>query len=99
MSSHKDTVTLRIKKKYFDLILSGEKKVEYREAKDFYFELFFRPRKMPKFLKLHYQSERQLKVELKQLSLIRGTDGNDYIALDLGEASLIDTTKKEATNV
>lgn len=34
-------LTLPIKKKWFDLILSGEKKEEYREIKDYYTIRFF----------------------------------------------------------
>lgn len=33
---------LPIKKKWFDMILSGEKKEEYREIKDYYFSRFQR---------------------------------------------------------
>ncbi|MCF8018322.1 MAG: ASCH domain-containing protein [Vallitaleaceae bacterium] len=33
-------LTLPIKKKWFDLILSGEKKEEYREATDYYYKRF-----------------------------------------------------------
>lgn len=34
-------LTLPIKKKWFDMILSGEKKEEYREIKDYYTTRFF----------------------------------------------------------
>lgn len=33
-------LTLPIKKKWFDMILSGEKKEEYREHNDYYFTRF-----------------------------------------------------------
>ena len=35
-----DTLTLTIKKKWYDMILSGEKKAEYREIKPFYISRF-----------------------------------------------------------
>lgn len=35
-------LTLPIKKKWFDMILSGEKKEEYREIKPYYASRFFR---------------------------------------------------------
>ncbi len=60
-----ECVTLRIKKKYFDLIAKGEKKIEYRECKEFYNKLF--SRRDYKFLKLHYQSPRQLVVDIKKI--------------------------------
>lgn len=81
--------TMRIKKIYFDQILSGDKKIEYREAKDFYFKLFFRYSSTPKYLRLHYQTERQMLVELNGLSLFVGDDERYYFALYLGEAKLI----------
>lgn len=59
-------LTLRIKKKYFDLIASGEKKIEYRECKEFYHRLFEKKRSL-KVLKLHYQSPRQLTVDIKKI--------------------------------
>lgn len=35
-----DTLTLTIKKKWYDMILSGEKKAEYRDIKPFYISRF-----------------------------------------------------------
>ena len=34
-------LTLPIKKKWFDMIKSGEKKEEYRERKEYYSKIFF----------------------------------------------------------
>lgn len=35
------TLTLPLKKKWFDMIKSGEKKEEYRERKDYWFNRFY----------------------------------------------------------
>jgi hypothetical protein len=74
------SVTLRIKRKYFDLIASGEKKIEYRETKQFYVRLFSGRERIVR-LKLHYQSPRQLTVSVKKIvqnrSLFEIHLGND----------------------
>lgn len=36
------TLNLTLKKKWFDLILSGEKKEEYREVKNYFIKRFFK---------------------------------------------------------
>lgn len=64
------SVTLRIKKKYFDLIACGQKKVEYRECKEFYQRLFEQGQPVRR-LKLHYQSPRQLTVSVKKIKQSR----------------------------
>lgn len=55
-------VTLRIKRKHFDAILDGTKHVEYRDVKPFYTSLL--ERRQVSALKLHYQSSRQVIVEV-----------------------------------
>jgi hypothetical protein len=40
MNQHKKVLHLTIKKKWFDLILSGEKKEEYREIKPYWNRIF-----------------------------------------------------------
>lgn len=62
------SVTLRIKKVYFDQIASGEKKTEYRSYKDFYTRIFegFEIKR----LVLHYQSSRRVVAEVKRIDLI-----------------------------
>lgn len=47
--------TLRIKKIYFDRILSGEKKAEYRDYKPFYTSLL---EPIPTWIIFHYQNPR-----------------------------------------
>lgn len=47
------TITLRIKRVYFDAIERGEKSVEYRDVKPYYDRLLTRPGITK--LKLHYQ--------------------------------------------
>lgn len=59
--------TLRIKKVYFDQILSGTKRVEYRDVKPFYDRLFSRKIST---LKLHYQSGRQLVAQVDSINRI-----------------------------
>jgi hypothetical protein len=43
------TLTLSLKKQWFDMIKSGKKKEEYREIKDHYFHLIYRYAEMQKF--------------------------------------------------
>ena len=43
------TLTLPLKKKWFDMIKSGEKKEEYREIKDHYFHTLYNYAEMQKF--------------------------------------------------
>lgn len=64
----KDTKTLRIKKKYFDQIESGEKTAEFRSNTPFYQSLF---KEKPSFLYLHYQGPVGLVVEVKSIRLIK----------------------------
>lgn len=54
-------VTLRIKKKYFDLIAKGKKNHEFRDAKPYYDRLFSKP---VDALKLHYQGGVFLEVDV-----------------------------------
>lgn len=64
-------ITLRIKRRYFDDILTGRKKVEYRDYKDYYKKLF-KDKTGAKTLTLHYQQKRKLVcqiVDIKRLSL------------------------------
>ena len=64
----KRTITLRIKKVYFDKILSGEKKVEYRDLKDYYVKLF--EGQEIGALKLHYQGQESLIIDVEKIELI-----------------------------
>ena len=65
----KRSVTLRIKKIFFDEIASGEKKIEYRSVKSFYTSLF-EGREISKLV-LHYQKKSRLVVEVKGIDVIR----------------------------
>lgn len=59
------TLTLRIKRVYFDQILSGEKTVEYRDVKPFYERLLQKPNAAPiTKLRLHYQRKRMLECDV-----------------------------------
>jgi ASC-1-like (ASCH) protein len=62
------TLTLRIKKKYFDLILSGEKTIEYRDFKPYYQRIF---QKKYDYLRLHYQSSRSLIIKIEGVRKIK----------------------------
>lgn len=64
-------VTLRVKKVYFDQILNRSKNKEIREYKDFYHKIFKNKSKIKK-LKLHYQGQESLIVNVKRIySMIR----------------------------
>jgi len=81
----KSNVTLRIKRVYFDQILNGSKKVEYRAVKPFY-ERLFRDVSSIKTLTLHYQQERKLIadiVSIKRMPLPKEFD-NDPDRFDFG---------------
>lgn len=76
------TVTLRIKKEYFDAILVGQKKIERRILNKYYQSLFLAPFNK---LKLHYQdSERQLTVEVIGLK-IEEIEETSVFCLSLGQ--------------
>lgn len=60
--------TLRIKRVYFDRILNGEKKREFRKVSPYYEALFS---KKPKTLKLHYQQAAKLEVEVLKIRKIK----------------------------
>lgn len=62
-------LTLRIKKVYFDLIKSGDKKTEYRDGREYYTSLLEGP--TIKYLKLHYQGAETLTVEVKSIRLVK----------------------------
>ncbi len=64
------SISLRIKKIYFDRILEGTKKVEYRACKDFYTRMLDETEGPIKRLVLHYQSARRLIVKVKRIDLI-----------------------------
>lgn len=66
--NRKDTVTMRIKKTYFDSINRGEKTSEYRDFTPFYQSLFKTP---PNFLYLHYQGPTGLVCEVKSIKKIK----------------------------
>ncbi len=66
--NEKKLLTLRIKKIYFNKILSGEKICEYREKKLFYDRIF---RKEYEYMKLHYQGKEKIIVKLKQIKVIK----------------------------
>ena len=88
-----DTITLRIKMKYFDQILSGDKKFEYRKCKRYYRKLLTRDN--IKFLKLHYQQPRQLIVKVISIRKIKtpkklsSSFGKNVYAIKLGKAKLL----------
>lgn len=60
--------TIRIKKVYFDLILSGQKRLEYRSVKPYY--RFFESKDL-RALVLHYQGKRRLLVSVVSVDKIR----------------------------
>ena len=62
-------VTLRIKRKYFDLILSNDKRIEFRDVKPYYQRLF-RNKDELKTLTLHYQKGRILRANIEKIRII-----------------------------
>ena len=62
------TLTLAIKKKWFDLIASGEKKEEYREIKPYYQTRFDKPITHIKFTNGYGNSVPSVVVELLGIS-------------------------------
>lgn len=75
------TITLRIKRIWYDLIKSGEKKIEYRECKPFYDALF---NEKADILKLHYQGKFHLLVEIKKIRKIKTPKKIVKMITDLG---------------
>lgn len=63
------TVTLRIKKIYFDAIRRGEKTYELRDDTDYYRRMF-EGRKIEQVM-LHYQSPERLYVQVKSVNRIK----------------------------
>lgn len=63
-----NVLTLRIKKKYFDQIASGQKTVEYRANKKFYKKLSVITYSHVIF---HYQSKPKLICEITKIELIK----------------------------
>lgn len=86
------TTTLRIKRKYFDAILAGTKRIEYRDVKPYYTNLL--ESRQVNALKLHYQSDRKLLVKVKRIEIIpcpptlKNFSSHVY-AIHLGKSKLI----------
>lgn len=76
------TVTLRIKKKYFDAILSGEKKIEYRDDKPYYNRIF--SNRVDRLF-LHYQHGRWLDVRVRRVRKIKTPAFIKNLGIPFGE--------------
>lgn len=92
--------TLRIKKIFFDKILSGEKKIEYRDYRPYYENLLLR--ELPSHLFLHYQKPRQALVEVTAIKVVPTPEflkggaikfGPRVIEIHLGNSREIKNTK------
>lgn len=59
--------SLRIQKKYMDLIRLGEKRVEYRKNSKFYQRMFSKPLRE---ITLHYQRAERLTFQVRSIRLI-----------------------------
>lgn len=68
------TVTLRIKRRFFDEILAGTKLIEYRDAKAFYHQLFASEKGRVSRLRLHYQQRRTLEATVDSINLVSAPD-------------------------
>ena len=91
-------LTLAIKKKWFDLIASGEKKEEYREIKPYYQSRFNKPLTHIRFTNGYGHSVPSLSVELLGISKgipkpewSEGTieQGTEVYVLSLGDVCVI----------
>ena len=74
-------VCLRIKRIYLDAIVDGSKTSEFRADNEYYNRLFLTPFNR---LKLHYQSSRQIIVEVTNIKKIE-FDGETMFELELGK--------------
>lgn len=86
---------LTLKKKWFDLIKSGEKKVEYREKKDYWTKRFFKsngnelkPYDFIIFTNGYGKDKPKLKVEWKGIS-IGEFEGKECWKIWLGEVRVL----------
>ncbi len=68
MQDKSETVTLRIKKIYFDKILEGAKRIEYRHYREYYLSIFSSKKKISK-LRLHYQSGKMLEIGVQSIKV------------------------------
>ena len=66
--SEKKVVTLRVKKKFFDMIENSEKTSEYRKECPYYDNKFL---KKPTHLRLHYQQLVMIECEIKKITKIK----------------------------
>tara|TARA_B100000809_G_scaffold128318_1_gene126453 strand:+ start:804 stop:1115 length:312 start_codon:yes stop_codon:yes gene_type:complete len=75
-------LSLRIKKVYFDSIIEGDKKVEYRQASPYYQKRFSRSYKV---VKIYYNTAYAI-IEIKDIRLIPNfrekADRPDFLATD-----------------
>lgn len=95
MSNKPKIITLRIQKKYFDRIVAGEKKCEYRDARPYYDYLFQEP---VDYLKLHYQGKEKLIIKVEKIEKIPTPEhlqnsnikfGSSVYAIHLGDIEVI----------
>ena len=89
-------LNLTLKKKWFDLIASGKKKIEYREIKKYWIQrLFnnngreFRPYDFIIFRNGYKKDSPKMKIVYRGLS-IKEFEGKDHYALHLGKIIEID---------
>jgi len=62
-------LTLRIKRKYFDEILFKNKRIEYRDVKEYY-DKIFKQKDDIKTLTLHYQGQRVMQCQVTAIKKI-----------------------------
>lgn len=98
------TVSMTIKRKWFDLILSGEKKEEYRERKKYWIRRLLYGDDVITHLKLingYGRDKPYIVVELKGIGVGTGKEewgaipGEEYFILDLGEITEAKNIRKE----
>ena len=92
------TITLRIKRVYFEAIKSGEKKIEYRDNTMFYRKFFVRGDAISNIV-FHYQNPQdKIKVAVKEIYVIQKPDflkdsklvrTESVFAIQLGEVTAL----------
>jgi hypothetical protein len=91
---------LTLKKKWFDMIASGEKKEEYREMKDYWYSRFLKPSVLPRLEEYDFvifkngYSKNAPTVTVRFVEMFVGLEGNpewgaepgkEYFVIKLGE--------------
>lgn len=75
-------VTLTIKKKYYNEILQGTKRTEYRSLKEYYIKMFMQK---PNYLRLHYQGGNMLQARVVDVKIVPTPEHLKTSGIDFGD--------------